>query len=732
MIVLWCSCAILCPCELGDHEGVLCALVNGQVAPMDHGGPDPRTLCPSMALLEALQDQSPKAEEMHYKLDKKSHVELKMDQALLLIQNELLGRNVTVLWQSERCYRCSLQVLANVSGSGKPGKPRITAVAVNTQHGSILQVNDALEEKEVCRLEYKFGEFGNYSLLVKHSQNGLGESACDLVVNENPVDSNLPVTIAFLIGLALIITISFLRFLFSLDDFHNCISKAMNSRETDRLINSELGSPSRADPLGGETRPEPWRPAASPHRLRCVDTFRGIALILMVFVNYGGGKYWYFKHASWNVSWDKVRIPGVLQRLGVTFFVVAVLELLFAKPVCIYYGVFNFSVNDIYAAAGMFKIQIARENCVEEFPVNLYRDLSWDKVRIPGVLQRLGVTFFVVAVLELLFAKPVPENCASERSCLSLRDVTSSWPQWLVILMLESIWLGLTFFLPVPGCPKGYLGPGGIGDFGKYPNCTGGAAGYIDHLLLGADHLYKHPSSTVLYHTEVAYDPEGILGTINSIVMAFLGVQAGKILLYYKDRTKDILIRFTAWCCILGLISIGLTKISENEGFIPVNKNLWSISYVTTLSSFAFFILLILYPVVDVRGLWTGTPFFYPGCLPSGCPSGNERFLAGGSIVVPSLGMSSGAGSENMEGPSDGGKSKGCEKGGQLHLSCISQQALVVAIEMGKFMKLGKLVLVLAGHYSGHKAVIMNTIDDGTSDWPYSHTLVAGMDSYPH
>lgn len=38
-----------------------------------------------------------------------------------------------------------------------------------------------------------------------------------------------------------------------------------------------------------------------------------------------------------------------------------------------------------------------------------------------------------------------------------------------------------------------------------------------------------------------------------------------------------------------------------------------SVSYVTTLSSFAFFILLILYPIVDVKGLWTGTPFFYPG-----------------------------------------------------------------------------------------------------------------------
>uniref|UniRef100_A0A2K6UW91 60S ribosomal protein L27 n=1 Tax=Saimiri boliviensis boliviensis TaxID=39432 RepID=A0A2K6UW91_SAIBB len=50
---------------------------------------------------------------------------------------------------------------------------------------------------------------------------------------------------------------------------------------------------------------------------------------------------------------------------------------------------------------------------------------------------------------------------------------------------------------------------------------------------------------------------------------------------------------------------------------------------------------------------------------------------------------------------------------------------------MGKFMKPGKVVLVLAGRYSGRKAVIMKNIDDGTSDRPYSHALVAGIDHYP-
>uniref|UniRef100_A0A8C0XEI1 Uncharacterized protein n=1 Tax=Castor canadensis TaxID=51338 RepID=A0A8C0XEI1_CASCN len=136
-----------------------------------------------------------------------------MDQALLLIHNELLGANLAVYWKSGCCYQCLFQFLVNVSQSGKPGKPSIAVVSVSTQHGSILQVNDTLEKKEVCRLEYKFGEFGNYSLLVKHTYNGVNESACDLVVNKNPVNSNLPISIAFLVGLALIIAISFLRLL---------------------------------------------------------------------------------------------------------------------------------------------------------------------------------------------------------------------------------------------------------------------------------------------------------------------------------------------------------------------------------------------------------------------------------------------------------------------------------------------------------------------------------------
>ena len=46
-------------------------------------------------------------------------------------------------------------------------------------------------------------------------------------------------------------------------------------------------------------------------------------------------------------------------------------------------------------------------------------------------------------------------------------------------------------------------------------------------------------------------------------------------------------------------------------------------------------------------------------------------------------------------------------------------------------MKQGKVVLVLAGRYAGRKAIIVKPTDDGTTDKPFGHALVAGIDRYP-
>ncbi len=54
------------------------------------------------------------------------------------------------------------------------------------------------------------------------------------------------------------------------------------------------------------------------------------------------------------------------------------------------------------------------------------------------------------------------------------KTVFQYWLEWVFVLLTSTIWLLITFLLPVPNCPTGYLGPGGKHHHGKYENCTGG------------------------------------------------------------------------------------------------------------------------------------------------------------------------------------------------------------------------------------------------------------------
>jgi heparan-alpha-glucosaminide N-acetyltransferase len=90
-----------------------------------------------------------------------------------------------------------------------------------------------------------------------------------------------------------------------------------------------------------------------------------------------------------------------------------------------------------------------------------------------------------------------------------LRDITDNWAQWLIILAIVAMHTLITFLLPVPDCPLGYLGPGGYHKSGKFSNCTGGAAGYIDRFIF-RNHIYSKTQNPV-YGTILPHDPEGKL-----------------------------------------------------------------------------------------------------------------------------------------------------------------------------------------------------------------------------
>jgi hypothetical protein len=90
---------------------------------------------------------------------------------------------------------------------------------------------------------------------------------------------------------------------------------------------------------------------------------------------------------------------------------------------------------------------------------------------------------------------------------------------WAFALTLLALWTIITFLLPVPGCPRGYIGAGGLADQSMHWNCTGnqellsdinnppltyltgGAAGYIDKIVFGETHIYGNPTCKDMYQT---------------------------------------------------------------------------------------------------------------------------------------------------------------------------------------------------------------------------------------
>uniref|UniRef100_I3JQL1 Heparan-alpha-glucosaminide N-acetyltransferase n=1 Tax=Oreochromis niloticus TaxID=8128 RepID=I3JQL1_ORENI len=502
------------------------------------------------------------------------HLSLKMDEAQLTVNNEL-SYEVQVSWMSQRCYQCLYQQLGVVPAGLGPGQPSSVNFVVSTQHEITVQINSTPIELELCKIPFHFGEHGNYSLWVKTLNASFGVN-CSVVTDKDPVNSYIPILVAFLIYALLALVFAIGKKVWGLDAVRGLVLRLGSSMETERLINSV---------------------SIFKCGIFCVSV--SISLVIMVFVNYGGGRYWFFRHESWNgLTVADLVFPWFVFIMG-TSIALSINALLRA-------GATRCSLlrKAVWRSLQLFIIGVLVIN-----PNYCQGALAWENLRIPGVLQRLAWSYLVVALVSLVF---VFFKSSLFNSLCSI-DFLLYWPAWLCVILLEVLWLFLTFLLPVPDCPTGYLGPGGIGDMGLYVNCTGGAAGFIDRLLLGEKHMYQNPSSRVIYATRIPYDPEGVLGSINSILMAFLGLQAGKIILHYRERPKSIMSRFLIWGLSLGVISAFLTKCSTDRGFIPVNKNLWSLSYVTTLACFAFVLLMLVYYIVDVNKWWSGAPFYYPG-----------------------------------------------------------------------------------------------------------------------
>jgi len=129
--------------------------------------------------------------------------------------------------------------------------------------------------------------------------------------------------------------------------------------------------------------------------------------------------------------------------------------------------------------------------------------------------------------------------------------------------------------------------------------------------ILGPNHDYTGPTCKELYDC-IDYDPEGILGNLTSIFLCFLGLQSGRILVHFKEDWSRIK-RWIIWGIVWGVLATILCYGKQNGGPIPINKNLWSPSFIFVMAGTGYLALALSYYVVDVKKLWNGSPVKFVG-----------------------------------------------------------------------------------------------------------------------
>ncbi|CAG9570896.1 unnamed protein product [Danaus chrysippus] len=494
---------------------------------------------------------------------------LKYDQACLeIITNE----KITFWSQYEVCEDCMLLETKKLSSTG--------AVVIETESPLRYAIKNG--NGLICNGTYHFGEFGQYSINVTE----VTKDECPPRMTAEPDAAYLPILTAAVVLLSMATLWYIIKGIGK-----RVVAGRLYARYFAREDN-ELGSETRVLTTEASVPRSPTR-----SRLRSLDIFRGIAIALMIFVNAGGGGYAVFSHAVWNgLTVADLVFPWFAFTMGEAMVLSLNARLRTSLP----------RVNALGQVARRSLLLSLIGICLGSVNTN------WSYVRFPGVLQRLAAMYLIVGSLECAFMR-TSQNIVPGRSLF--RDIAAGWQQWLATILMVAIQLCITLTVAAPGCPVGYFGPGGLhktasGDF-SLQNCTGGIAGYIDRLILGPNHLYQHGTFKNIYHTQVPHDPEGILGILSGVLVVQAGAHAARIMLVYNHARARIM-RWVFWSIMFGVVGGLLCKFSDG-GYIPVNKNLWSVSYCLVTSSMAFFIQAILYFVVDLKNKWGGRPLYYAG-----------------------------------------------------------------------------------------------------------------------
>lgn len=292
-----------------------------------------------------------------------------------------------------------------------------------------------------------------------------------------------------------------------------------------------------------------------PQRFLSLDVFRGMTVCFMIIVNTPGSgaqPFSMLEHAAWH---------------GFTPTDLVFPSFLFAVGNAMSFSMKKFGLmKDQEVLTKIFKrtlLIFLIGYLMYWFPFFHYNDaggISFSPIgntRILGVLQRIGLCYGIVSLM--------------------IHYLSTRWVIVLSVLFLIGYWLVLLFF----GNPADPF------------SMTGNAGQYLDLTLLGDTHLY---------HGEgIAFDPEGILSTIPSCVNVIIGYYAGR---FIQEKGKGfesiaklllagVLLVFLSWCW---------------NSVFPINKKLWTSSFVLITCGLDLIIIAGLIYIVEVKKSiqWTG------------------------------------------------------------------------------------------------------------------------------
>ena len=283
------------------------------------------------------------------------------------------------------------------------------------------------------------------------------------------------------------------------------------------------------------------------------------------------------------LDFENLRIASVLGRIGLAWGIAAVLYLNFgvkariaiAAAILVGYGLLSALVAapDV-AGAG----PLTREGCLAGYV---------DRLLLPGKLY--GKTFDPEGLLSTVPAVVTAMLGMFTGEFVRRQDLSGGRKaSWMIaaarIAIAAAILVGYGLLSALVAAPD----VAGAGPLTR----EGCLAGYVDRLLLPGK-LYGK-----------TFDPEGLLSTVPAVVTAMLGMFTGEFV-----RRQDLSGGRKASWMIAAAVALLVAGLAFN-GVVPVNKSLWSSTFVCVVAAYSLAMFALFYYLIDVRGWRRWTLFF--------------------------------------------------------------------------------------------------------------------------